>query len=89
MTEPIQTPAIHGSPVIGEAYLSRTELSEYLAQHGFKVSAKTLAKMATLGGGPEYQRFGNRALYLPSVGIKWAMARLSQPRASTSEAGCA
>jgi hypothetical protein len=50
------------------------------------VSKSGLQKFATLGGGPEYQIFGNKALYLPSTLEAWAKAKLRGARRSTSEA---
>ena len=42
--------------------------------------------MATTGGGPPYQIFGNLALYTPDNLETYAQAKLSAPRRSTSEA---
>jgi len=46
-------------------YLDRAEAAEYLTERGFKFKKGTLQKLATIGGGPAYARFGNRALYTP------------------------
>lgn len=67
-------------------YLTRLEAEGFLRANGFPVSAKTLQKMATVGGGPIYQRFGHRALYTPDNLLAWARNRLSSPRCNTSEA---
>jgi hypothetical protein len=67
-------------------YLTREEASAYLTGRGLKITKTTLQKMATLGGGPTYAIFGSRALYTPSNLDAWAEAKLSAPRASTSEA---
>jgi hypothetical protein len=67
-------------------YLTRREAAEHLTDQGMPMSWKTLQKMATTGGGPAYQIFGNRALYQPPILDQWAEARLSAPRRSTSEA---
>lgn len=66
-------------------YLSRLEAAEYLTGKGLPVSKGTLAKWATVGGGPTYYRFGNRAVYRPSDLDLWAQAKLSPARRSTSE----
>ena len=42
--------------------------------------------MATVGGGPTYRIFGIRAVYTDADLDAWANAKLSPPRASTSEA---
>jgi len=66
-------------------YLTRRQAAEYLTSKGFPVSWKYFQKLATVGGGPIYQRFGNHALYTPENLDAWAAARLSEPRSSTSE----
>jgi hypothetical protein len=67
-------------------YLTRQEAACYLSGQGLRVSKNTLQKFATVGGGPEYSIFGNRALYTPDNLIAWVEARLSVSRKSTSEA---
>ena len=62
-----------------ERYLSRTELPEFLRQHGFPISRSTLAKlsMPSRGEGPPAAgAWGHRYLYCPSAVIEWAKARL-------------
>jgi len=66
-------------------FLTRPEAAEYLTDRGFKTSKLTLAKFATIGGGPVYQIFGNSALYTPENLDHWAEEKLSPPRRSTSE----
>ena len=68
------------------ARLHRKGTAEALTAAGFPVKAKTLATMATRGGGPPYQIFGRRPLYRWGDALAWAEARLSPPRRSTSEA---
>jgi hypothetical protein len=41
--------------------------------------------MATTGGGPPYQRFGNKAVYTQSNLDNWAEQKLTAPKRSTSE----
>jgi len=67
-------------------YLDRAEAAEYLTERGFKFKKGTLQKLATIGGGPAYARFGNRALYTPENLDQWAEEKMSAPRRSTSEA---
>lgn len=66
-------------------YLSRKEASTFLASLGLFVAPSTLAKYATVGGGPRFRHFGRQVKYLMSDLISWAMARLSGPVGSTSE----
>lgn len=67
-------------------YLTRQEAASYLSGRGLLVSKNTLQKFATVGGGPEYSIFGNRALYTPQNLDGWAELRLTASRKSTSEA---
>ncbi len=67
--------------------LRRSEASEYLQLvHGIQLSAATLAKFASVGGGPAYQKFGRWPLYEPAALDQWVTERLSAPQRSTSEA---
>lgn len=46
------------------AFLRRRAAADYLRQHwGVPCSEKTLAKLACVGGGPAYRRFGRIPLY--------------------------
>lgn len=67
-------------------FYDRKEAARRLTERGLKVSAATLQKYATVGGGPEYQIFGNKAVYTEEALATWAETKLSQPRRSTSEA---
>ena len=69
-----------------ERYLNRSEAADYLTSYGLRISRNTLQKLATLGGGPEYRRFGHRAVYTAAALDRWAAAKLSAPRSSTAEA---
>lgn len=70
---------------MSEHYLSRKEASSFLAGLGLFIAPSTLAKYATIGGGPKFRRFGRQVKYLPSDLIAWAETRLSGPVQSTSE----
>lgn len=65
-------------------YLERPEAAEYLTAKGLRTSKTTLQKLATIGGGPEYRRFGLRAVYTPEDLDAWAERKLSAPKRSTS-----
>ncbi|MGX7952434.1 hypothetical protein ACWPM1_07680 [Tsuneonella sp. HG249] len=67
-------------------YRDRREAADYLTERGMKTSWRTLQKLATVGGGPCYRIFGNRALYTEGDLDDWAAGRMSAPRFSTSEA---
>jgi hypothetical protein len=66
-------------------YLSRKEAADRLTKQGFKTSKSTLAKLACLGGGPDYHKFGIRALYTADDLDAWATRKLSPAYTSTSD----
>ncbi len=68
------------------ALLTRDAVAAALTAAGFPVRPKTLATMATRGGGPPFRHFGARVLYRWGDALAWAEGRLSDPRRSTSEA---
>lgn len=68
-------------------YFDRSEAASYLTECGLKYSKNTLQKLATVGGGPTYRRFGHRAVYLQSDLDIWISEKLSAPRRSTAEHG--
>jgi hypothetical protein len=66
-------------------YLRRKAAADYLkAKYGFG-SEKTLAKLACIGGGPEFRKAGPAAIYEPQKLDEWAQSRISAPLASTSD----
>jgi|JI10StandDraft_1071094.scaffolds.fasta_scaffold994943_2 hypothetical protein len=66
-------------------FLTRPEAANLLTEFfGIKTSKNTLQKWATVGGGPKYQIFGNRALYQAADLDEWVTGKLSEPRHSTS-----
>lgn len=70
-------------------YLRRKDAARYLIDRYGHGSPRTLAKLATIGGGPQFRRFGRIVVYDPSDLDKWALSRLSGPLASTSDAKAA
>ena len=65
--------------------LRRSAAAKALTDSGFPTSAKTLATLASRGGGPTYQKFGRIPLYTWSFALAWAESKLSVPVRSTSE----
>ncbi len=65
-------------------YLTRAESADFLTAQGLPTPKGTLQKLASVGGGPPYRIYGNKALYTPDDLIDWAHARLTEPRSSTS-----
>jgi hypothetical protein len=67
--------------------MRRRELSEYLREeHGIVLSPATLAKLAVIGGGPEFQYDGRFPVTSPESADVFAQARLGPMRSSTSDA---
>jgi hypothetical protein len=68
--------------------LRRAEASVYLKQQwGLDYKANTLAKLATLGGGPRFEHAGRFPFYREDELDAWAAARFSALKASTSDTG--
>lgn len=66
-------------------FLRRTEAAEYLKKKYGHGSPRTLAKLATLGGGPVFRKFGRITLYRVEDLDQWALEGMSAPVKSTSE----
>lgn len=70
---------------MGPNFLRRDAAAEYLKnRYGFG-SARTLAKLAVVGGGPEYRKASRLVLYEPEALDAWALAKISAPQRSSSE----
>lgn len=66
--------------------LRRREASQYLKEkHGVDRQPTTLAKLATVGGGPRFQKVNNVPIYPPEFLDKWVEELLSPLVGSTSE----
>jgi hypothetical protein len=66
-------------------FLRRNDAGEYLRKHHGRGSGRTLAKLASVGGGPEYQRAGRLVIYSVPKLDEWALAQLGPPQRSTAE----
>jgi len=71
----------------GVRRLSRKEAAEFLTDLGYKTAAATLAKLASIGGGPVFESFGRKPLYKTVDLLNWAQDRSTGPRRSTSDRG--
>lgn len=72
----------------GSSLLRRPDASNYLnVKFGIPCSKKTLAKFASIGGGPSYRLYNRTPLYDPVDLDAWAEAKLSKTVRSTSEYG--
>jgi hypothetical protein len=64
----------------------RWEASEYMElMHGLAIAPATLAKLASVGGGPGFHRVGRIPLYPRDELDCWATAKLGRVVRSTSE----
>jgi len=70
---------------VSERPLDRKGASVFLNEQGYVTAPATLAKLASVGGGPQYRKFGRKPLYLSADLLQWAKSRCSAPRQSTSE----
>jgi hypothetical protein len=67
--------------------LRRREAAQFLTDHGFTTAPATLAKLATVGGGPLFHYWGRFPIYSPCKLLEWAHARSTGPRRSTADRG--
>ncbi len=66
--------------------LRRAEASVYLKErHGIDRAAQTLAKLACIGGGPNFRHFGRVPLYSPADLDAWAASLLSPAKSFASQ----
>jgi hypothetical protein len=66
--------------------LSRREASDYLLEkHGIRRAPTTLAKLATVGGGPVFRKANRAVIYDPPALDAFAVEITSQPLRTTSE----
>ena len=81
---------VDSEPSMLPNFMRRQHAGRYLKEkYGFG-SEKTLAKLASIGGGPEFHKSGSRTVvYTKKALDDWALARISGPRRSTSEADAA
>jgi hypothetical protein len=66
--------------------LRRKEAARYLAEtRGLTVAPQTLAKLAVIGGGPSFRKFGRFPMYSIADLDSWADSRLGSLQRSTSD----
>jgi hypothetical protein len=81
---------VDSDPSIRSYFMRRRAAGIYLTDKYGHGSEKTLAKLACLGGGPEFHKAGGRVvLYTKEALDAWALAQISGPLKSTSEAAAA
>ena len=68
-------------------YLRREQAAAYVRQHwGAPCSARWLAKLAVVGGGPTFRKIGRFPVYTMIDLDVWTEGRTGKPRRSTSVA---
>jgi hypothetical protein len=66
-------------------YMRRTDAARYVREHwGAPCSAKWLAKLAVVGGGPQFRKIGRFPVYTRADLDEWIEAKITAPRCSTS-----
>lgn len=81
------TPELRLPSALHKPCLRRWEAVDYLRLvHGIEVAPATLAKWASVGGGPSFNRVGRTPLYPTAELDRWALDRLGSLRRSTSDA---
>jgi hypothetical protein len=81
---------VDSDPSVSSNFMRRRAAGNYLKDKYGHGSEKTLAKLASVGGGPEFHKAGDRVvLYRKEALDAWALAKISEPLKSTSEAAAA
>jgi hypothetical protein len=66
----------------------RSAASEYIRETwGLSYKPATLAKLASVGGGPRFEHFGRWPLYRRDELDRWVCERMSGLKSSTSDCG--
>ena len=66
-------------------YVRRSEAARYCKDKFGHGSTRTFAKLAVVGGGPQFVYSGHIPLYTYQWIDQWALGKLSEPVRSTSE----
>jgi hypothetical protein len=68
-----------------ETRFTTYELAAALTELGLPTGKKTLDRKACVGGGPPYQIYGRRRIYLWADVVAWVLAELGQAASNASE----
>jgi hypothetical protein len=69
-----------------ERRYSRREAAQWLTDNGYRTAEASLAKLASVGGGPVFEKFGRKPLYTEAGLLAWVASRTTRPRQNTSQA---
>ena len=67
-------------------YMRRNEAAQYLRERVHAYTAATLAKLATVGGGPEYQKIGPFPVYTAEALDTWLASKTGPVVSNTAGA---
>ena len=59
-------------------YIRRADAAAYIREQGLPCTTATLAKYASLGGGPAYAKFGNAVVYTRADLDAWVESRMQR-----------
>jgi hypothetical protein len=65
--------------------MTRVETAQYISDHFFPCSPRTLAKLAVIGGGPPFRKAGRVPLYGEASTDAWAESKIGPLVHSTTE----
>lgn len=68
-----------------ERRLDSREAAAFLTDLGFKTASSTLTKLRCVGGGPQSERFGRRAVYTKQALLRWVHGRTRPAKCSASD----
>jgi hypothetical protein len=68
-----------------DRFLNRDEAAAYVRSKGLPCAKLTLQKLASVGGGPEFQKFGRFPVYRVDLLDAWIERKLGDPRAETDK----
>jgi hypothetical protein len=81
----LSSPLVVAQPRRYPRRLTRELASAYLLDvHGITRTPKTLAKLATVGGGPPFRKFGRAPMYAPEDLDAWVEGKVTPLVTSTS-----
>ena len=68
-------------------WLQAREAAAALTATGFPTATATLEKLATVGGGPTYRKYGRKVIYDRDDLFAWAEARARRVASTSEQAG--
>ena len=63
-------------------YIRRVDAARYIKEQGLPCEVSTLAKYASMGGGPSYKKYGNVPVYTHADLDDWIESRMRSPESA-------